>query len=79
MRKGKDVTLVSHSMGVHHCLTAAEELAKEGVSSEVINLRSIRPLDVETITQSVMKTNHLISVEGVYYSVGHCARTSSDH
>jgi len=62
-RKGKDVTLVSHSMGVHHCLTAAEELAKEGISTEVINLRSIRPLDINTINESIKKTNHLITVE----------------
>ena len=64
MRQGKDITLVSHSIGVGFCMGAAELLAKEGISAEVINLRSIRPLDMDTVNQSVMKTNHLITVEG---------------
>nr|XP_002128457.1 pyruvate dehydrogenase E1 component subunit beta, mitochondrial-like [Ciona intestinalis] len=63
-RVGKHVTLVSHSRPVGQCLEAAEQLASEGIDCEVINLRSIRPLDIETVQQSVMKTNHLISVEG---------------
>jgi len=63
-RQGRDITLVSHSIGVHFCVQAAEELAKEGISAEVINLRSIRPLDIDTVNQSIMKTNHLITVEG---------------
>lgn len=63
-RPGKDVTLAAHSIGVGFCMAAAEELAKEGISCEVINLRTIRPLDIETINNSVMKTNHLITVEG---------------
>jgi pyruvate dehydrogenase E1 component beta subunit len=44
-------------------LKAAEELAKEGISAEVINLRSIKPIDRETIVESVKKTNHIVSVE----------------
>uniref|UniRef100_H2ZFI7 Pyruvate dehydrogenase E1 component subunit beta n=1 Tax=Ciona savignyi TaxID=51511 RepID=H2ZFI7_CIOSA len=63
-RSGKHVTLVSHSKPVGQCLEAAEQLATEGIDCEVINLRSIRPLDIETIEKSVMKTNHLVSVEG---------------
>ena len=63
-RPGKDITLVSHSIGVGFCMGAAEILAKEGISAEVINLRSIRPLDMDTVNKSVMKTNHLITVEG---------------
>jgi len=63
-KQGKDITLVAHSLPVADCLDAAAELEKEGISCEVINLRSIRPLDVETIATSVMKTNHLITVEG---------------
>ena len=63
-KAGKDITLVSHSKSVGLCIEAAEQLENEGVSCEVINLRSIRPLDVETIENSVMKTNHLITVEG---------------
>lgn len=62
-REGDRVTLIAHSKAVGLCLDAAEKLAKEGISAEVINLRSLRPLDEETIVKSVMKTNHLISVE----------------
>merc|ERR1711941_163234 len=69
-RQGKDITLVSHSIGVGFCMGAAELLAKEGISAEVINLRSIRPLDMDTVNQSVMKTNHLITVEGGFPMFG---------
>lgn len=61
---GKDITIVSHSRSVGFSIEAAEKLAKDGISVEVINLRSIRPLDIDTIIQSVKKTNHLITVEG---------------
>merc|ERR1712047_79014 len=70
MREGKDITLVSHSIGVGFCMGAAELLAKEGISAEVVNLRSIRPLDMDTVNQSVMKTNHLITVEGGFPMFG---------
>jgi len=63
-RAGDRITLVSHSKPVGLCLEAAEQLAKEGINCEVINLRSLRPLDEETIINSVMKTNHLVTVEG---------------
>merc|ERR1712088_382132 len=63
-RDGKDITLVAHSIGVHFCVEAAEELAKEGISAEIINLRSIRPLDIDTINESIKKTHHLVCVEG---------------
>jgi len=71
-RVGKHVTLVSHSKPVGLCLEAAAELAGAGIEAEVINLRSIRPLDAQTIVQSVMKTNHLVTVEGGWpqYGVG---------
>ncbi|XP_074644528.1 pyruvate dehydrogenase E1 component subunit beta, mitochondrial-like [Tubulanus polymorphus] len=62
-REGKHVTLVSHSRAVGICLEAAVELEKIGVECEVINLRTIRPMDEEAIVNSVMKTNHLITVE----------------
>jgi len=62
-REGTDVTIVSYSLGVKKSLEAAEELAKMGVSCEVINLRTIRPLDRGTIVKSVMKTNRLVTVE----------------
>ena len=62
-REGTDVTLVSYSRGVHTCLQAADALASQGVSAEVINIRTMRPLDRETIIKSVMKTNRLVTVE----------------
>ncbi|MBL8700575.1 MAG: pyruvate dehydrogenase complex E1 component subunit beta [Alphaproteobacteria bacterium] len=62
-RVGKHVTITAFSIMVGKALAAAEELAKEGIEAEVINLRSIRPLDVETIVESVKKTNRLVSVE----------------
>merc|ERR1711942_172771 len=54
-RAGKDITLVAHSIGVGFCVEAAAELAKEGISAEVINLRSIRPLDMDTVNESIKK------------------------
>lgn len=75
---GQHVTLVSHSKAVGTCLDAATELAKAGIDCEVINLRTIRPLDDEAIQTSVMKTNHLITVESgwPHFGVGAeiCAR-----
>jgi len=62
-RPGTDVTLVSYSRGVHTCLAAATELEALGVSCEVINIRTLRPLDRKTIIDSVMKTNRLVTVE----------------
>jgi pyruvate dehydrogenase E1 component beta subunit len=63
MREGSDVTIVAFSKMVGHALAAAEQLAAEGLQAEVINLRSIRPLDTETIIASVKKTNRIVSVE----------------
>ena len=62
-RPGKDVTIVAFSIMVGKALQAAEELAKEGIDAEVINLRSLRPFDTETIVASVKKTNRLVSCE----------------
>jgi pyruvate/2-oxoglutarate/acetoin dehydrogenase E1 component len=63
VREGDDVTLVSAMKGVHDCLEAAERLAGEGVSAEVIDLRTLRPIDLETVMTSVAKTNRLAVVE----------------
>ena len=60
---GKDVTIVSFNKMMKVALQAAEELAKEGISAEVIDLRTIRPLDFPTIVESVRKTNRLVIVE----------------
>ncbi|KAG6576110.1 Pyruvate dehydrogenase E1 component subunit beta-2, mitochondrial, partial [Cucurbita argyrosperma subsp. sororia] len=62
-REGKDVTITAFSKMVGYALKAAEVLSKEGISAEVINLRSIRPLDRATINASVRKTNRLVTVE----------------
>jgi pyruvate dehydrogenase E1 component beta subunit len=62
-RAGSDVTLVGYSISVTWAIQAAAELAKQGIEAEVINLRSIRPLDAETIVRSVRKTNRLVTVE----------------
>ncbi|HEY5333854.1 MAG TPA: pyruvate dehydrogenase complex E1 component subunit beta, partial [Solirubrobacterales bacterium] len=63
VREGTDVTLVSVSKGVRDCLRAADELSERGVSAEVVDLRTLRPLDVETILNSVAKTNRVVIVE----------------
>ncbi len=63
IREGKDVTITAFSITVGMALDAAEILAAEGIDAEVIDLRTIRPLDKETIVRSVMKTNRLVTVE----------------
>lgn len=63
MSSGKHVTVVAHSRAVETALEGARELAGKGIECEVINLRSLRPLDEETITKSIQKTNHLVTVE----------------
>jgi pyruvate dehydrogenase E1 component beta subunit len=62
-REGTDVTLVSYNKMTLVCLEAAEELAKEGISAEVIDLRTIRPLDHATLVQSLKKTNRMVVVD----------------
>ena len=62
-REGKDVTITAHSRMVGFALQAAEKLADEGIEAEVIDLRTLRPLDHETIVESVKKTNRLVSAE----------------
>jgi pyruvate dehydrogenase E1 component beta subunit len=62
-RVGSDVTLVSFGKIIKTCFTAAEELEKEGISCEIIDLRTIRPIDYDTVIESVKKTNRLVIVE----------------
>ena len=69
-RPGKDITLTAYSIMVGKALKAAEILAEEGVDAEVINLRSIRPLDTQTIVESVKKTNRLVSCEEGWVTCG---------
>ena len=71
-REGSDVSLITFSRSVHLCLQAAEELAKMGISAEVVDIRSIRPLDLDLILDSIKKTNRAIIVEEgwKYYGTG---------
>ncbi|VUZ50722.1 unnamed protein product [Hymenolepis diminuta] len=69
-RAGTDITLVSYSISVGDCLEAAAELEKEGISCEVINLRSLRPIDDECIFNSLKKTHHMVTVERAWPSCG---------
>jgi pyruvate dehydrogenase E1 component beta subunit len=62
-RSGTDVTIVSFGIGMNYALKAADELASLGISAEVIDLRTIRPMDMETVIASVKKTNRVVTVE----------------
>ncbi|KZX99115.1 MAG: pyruvate dehydrogenase complex E1 component subunit beta [Sulfitobacter sp.] len=62
-REGSDVTIVSFGIGMTYALEAAEKLAEEGIDAEVIDLRTLRPMDTDTILKSVMKTNRCVTVE----------------
>ncbi len=69
-REGADVTLTAHSRMVGLALQAAEKLAEEGISAEVVDLRTLRPLDHDTIVASVQKTNRLVTVEEGWAPMG---------
>ena len=69
-REGKDVTIVSWSIGMRYALAAAEELAKDGIEAEIIDLRTIRPMDIGTVIESVKKTNRCITVDEGYPQCG---------
>ena len=81
-RAGTDVTIVSWSRGMVYALDAAERLAKEGIEAEVIDLRTLRPLDMDTVLESIRKTNRLVTVEEAWpvCSIGSeiCARAAID-
>jgi len=62
-REGEDVTIVSFGIGMTSALDAAEKLAEDGISAEVIDLRTLRPIDYDTVIASVMKTNRCVTVE----------------
>ncbi|KJZ24960.1 pyruvate dehydrogenase complex E1 component subunit beta [Tritonibacter mobilis] len=62
-RKGDDVTIVSFGIGMTYALQAADKLAEDGINAEVIDLRTLRPMDLPTVIKSVMKTNRLVTVE----------------
>tara|TARA_B110000444_G_scaffold259602_1_gene303868 strand:- start:285 stop:1601 length:1317 start_codon:yes stop_codon:yes gene_type:complete len=77
VREGKDVSIVTFSVMVGKALDAAKQLAEEGIEAEIIDLRTIRPLDVETIITSVKKTNRIVTVEEGWPTCGIGSEISS--
>ena len=76
-REGKDMTAIAYGMMLHHCLKAAEAIAADGVEVEVVDVRTISPLDRETIVNSVKKTGKAIVVYEDTYSGGWGAEISA--
>jgi pyruvate dehydrogenase E1 component beta subunit len=76
-RPGKDVTIVTYSKGLEISMKAAEELAKEGIEAEIVDLRSLRPLDMDPVNDSFKKTNRAVIVEEGWKSFGVGAEISS--
>ncbi|WP_417515485.1 pyruvate dehydrogenase complex E1 component subunit beta [Minwuia sp.] len=77
VRKGKDVTLVGYALMVEKAEKAAEALAEEGIDAEIIDLRSIRPMDIPTVIRSVKKTNRLVTLEEGFPACGIGAEISA--
>jgi pyruvate dehydrogenase E1 component beta subunit len=77
MRHGRDVTVVAYSRMVHLALAAAEQLAREGVEAEVINLRTLRPLDGETVIRSVRRTHRAVVVQEQWKPFGAAAEIAA--
>jgi len=76
-REGSDVTLIAYSLMVKKCLSAAERLAAEGVSCEVIDLRTLTPLDMDTILASVAKTHRVVVTQEEWRNVGFAAEIAA--
>jgi pyruvate dehydrogenase E1 component beta subunit len=76
-RPGKDVSIVTYSKGLEISLKAAEELAKDGIEAEIVDLRSLRPLDMGPVIESFKKTNRAVIVEEGWKSYGVGAEVSS--
>ncbi len=70
VKEGKDVTLVAHGRMVKFCLEACRFLAQEGISAELIDLRTVKPFDLPTVATSVQKTHHCVLVEEGHYFAG---------
>ena len=69
-RPGRDVTIVTYSKGLEISLKAAEELSREGIEAEIVDLRSLRPLDMDPVIESFKKTNRAVIVEEGWKSYG---------
>ena len=82
VRPGRDVTIVSFSRAMNYAMAAADELAKSGIEAEVIDLRTLRPLDMATVIESVKRTNRIVAVDESYpvCSIGSeiCARVAME-
>jgi len=76
-RLGKDVTIVTYSKGLEISMKAADELAKDGIQAEIVDLRSLRPLDMDPVIESFMKTNRAVIVEEGWKSYGVGAEVSA--
>jgi len=76
-RAGKDVTIITYSKGLEISTKAADELAKEGIEVEIVDLRTLRPLDMEPVFQSFQKTNRAVVVEEGWKSYGVGSEISS--
>jgi pyruvate dehydrogenase E1 component beta subunit len=76
-RQGKDVTIVSFGIGMTYALKAAHELEKEGIEAEIVDLRTIRPMDIDTVVASVMKTGRCVAVEEGFPQSGVTAEIAS--
>lgn len=77
-REGSDVTLIAYGAMVHTCLKAAEELEKDNIDAEVIDLRTVSPIDIETIIESVKKTNRVVVVQEAQKQAGIAANIVSE-
>ncbi len=77
VREGKDVTIVTYSKMVHESLKAADRLAKDGIDVEIVDLRTIKPMDTETILNSVKKTNRLVCVQEVWLTCSVASEVSA--
>lgn len=77
-REGKDVTLIAYGAMVHTCLKAAEDLSKEGIEAEVIDLRTVSPIDYDTILESVKKTNRVVVVQEAQRQAGVAANVMAE-
>jgi pyruvate dehydrogenase E1 component beta subunit len=77
VRPGADVTIVTYSISVRDALLAADQLAGEGIDAEVIDLRTLRPLDTATVVESVRKTNRIVAVEEGWPVCGICSEIAA--
>lgn len=76
VQEGKDITIVSHGKGLSFCRQAVKELATKGIKAELIDLRTVKPLDIATVAASVRKTHYCLCVEEGHYFAGICAEVA---